>query len=85
MSRGLGDVYKRQDVQSVRHLEIGVMIAGKFAGNLGFFLVAGESFLEYEAPKVGETLEVCGELGSNPIVRVDQSVYVRGRKPRVLL
>ena len=78
----LGDF---SDVQSVRHLEIGVLIAGKFAGNLGFFLAAGESFLEYEAPKVGETLEVCGELGSNPVVRVDQSVYVRGRKLRVLL
>lgn len=72
------------NVTSVRHLENGVMIAGRKDGELGFFLYDGSNFLPFEAPGKGNDLEVCGSVGNHPILRIDRKVYLSKRTPWIL-
>lgn len=69
------------DVRSVRHLSLGVMIAARHNGELGFFLRKNEGFEAFDAPGKGDELEVCGEVDGQPILRTDRNVYRRVLRP----
>lgn len=69
------------DVRSVRHLSLGVMVAARRNGELGFFLRQNGGFEPFDAPGKGDELEVCGEVDGQPILRIDRSVHRRVLRP----
>lgn len=69
------------DVRSVRELSIGLMLAGRREGELGFFLYREGRFERFEAPGKGDQLEVCGESAGEPVLRADRRIYLRATRP----
>jgi hypothetical protein len=69
------------DARSVRHLSLGVMVAARRDGELGFFLRKNDGFAAFEVPGKGDALEVCGEVDGHPILRTDRTVYRRVLRP----
>jgi hypothetical protein len=69
------------DVRSVRHLNLGVLVAARRDGELGFFLRKNDRFEVFEVPGKGNELEVCGEVDGQPILRTDRNIYRRVLRP----
>jgi hypothetical protein len=69
------------DVQSVRHLRIGLLVAARQGNEFGFFLRMGENFEPFAAPGNGDQMEACGEIDGEPVLRIDRKVYRRSLQP----
>ncbi|MCB1940907.1 MAG: toll/interleukin-1 receptor domain-containing protein [Candidatus Accumulibacter sp.] len=69
------------DVRSVRQLAIGLVVAGRRDGELGFFVRREGGFERLQAPGKGDQLEVCGELDGQPVLRADRRIYRRTTAP----
>lgn len=69
------------DVQSVRHLRIGLLVAARQGNEFGFFLRNGEDFVPFAAPGKGDQMEACGEVDGEPVLRIDRKVYRRSLQP----
>ena len=69
------------DVRSIRPLRIGVLIAARLDRQPGFYLMRDSVFEPFEVPGTGADLEVCGEVGGQPVVRTDRTAWLRARRP----
>jgi hypothetical protein len=69
------------DIRSVRVTAEGVLVAGRFDRELGFWRMADGAAEPYDVPGKGDDLEVCGEVDRQPVVRADRSAFRRGRLP----
>lgn len=67
-----------RDVRSLHRSSEGLLAAGRWEGELGFWVV-DDPVRVLAVPGKGDDLEVCGEEGGQPVVRTDRSVYRRTR------
>ena len=70
------------DIRSVRHTALGLLVAGRLERELGFYLRQSGIFVPFDVPGKGESLEICGEVNGQPVIRTDRVLYQRGKQPR---